>query len=196
MLTRLRSDEAGFGLIELILALTMLNVGILATVAALNSGAVALQRANKVSTASALADAQMETYRGLRWESITLLQSLTGATDSTYANDVINGDRTQLCRTDGTSFVLCADPTPDASDPTAATVCAGTPTPDRCNPSRTVSGASSPDGRAYRIDTYIQFSSAGTSRPLKVVTVVVRDGTNLAKALIRAQSTFDESTGV
>ena len=189
MLTRLRSDEAGFGLIELILALTMLNVGILATVAALNSGAVALQRASKVSTASALADAQMETYRGLRWESITLLQSLTSATDSTYANDVIGGDRTQLCRTDGTSFVLCADPT-------AATVCAGTLTPDRCNPSRTVSGASSPDGRAYRIDTYIQFSSAGTSRPLKVVTVVVRDGTNLSKALIRAQSTFDESTGV
>jgi len=105
MLTRLRSDEAGFGLIELILAMMMLNVGILATVAALNSGAVALQRANKVSSASALADAQMETYRGLRWESITLLQSLTSATDSTYANDVIGGDRTQLCRTDGKSRV-------------------------------------------------------------------------------------------
>ena len=139
---------------------------------------------------------KMETYRGVRWESITLLQSLTSATDATYANDVIGGDRTQLCRTDGTTFVLCADPTPDASDPSAATVCAGTPTPDRCNPSRTVSGATSPDGRAYRIDTYIQFSTAGTSRPIKVVTVVVRDGTNLARTLIRAQSTFDESTGV
>jgi hypothetical protein len=30
---------------------------------------------------------------------------------------------------------------------------------------------------------------------LKVVTVVVRDGTNLSKALVRAQSTFDRSTG-
>lgn len=193
-MSRLRSDEAGFGLIELILALTMLNVGILATVAALNSGAVALQRASKVSTASALADAQMESYRGLRWEAITLLESLTNATDTRYADDVINGDRTQLCRTDGTSFVLCGDPTPDSGDPTADAVCAGSP--DRCNPSRTVSGQGSPDGREYRIDTYIQFSSAGTSRPLKVVTVVVRDGTDLSKALVRAQSTFDESTGV
>ena len=95
-MTRLRSDEAGFGLIELILALVLLNVGILATVAALNSGAVALQRASKIATASALADVQMESYRGLRWEAITLLESLTSATDATYANDVIGGDRTKL----------------------------------------------------------------------------------------------------
>jgi Tfp pilus assembly protein PilV len=56
---RLRS-ERGFGLIELLMAMVMLNIGILAIVAAFNSGMFALNRASKISTASALADSQME----------------------------------------------------------------------------------------------------------------------------------------
>ena len=42
------------------MAMVMLNIGILAIVASFNSGAVALKRASHVSTASALADQQME----------------------------------------------------------------------------------------------------------------------------------------
>lgn len=41
---RLR-QEAGFGLLELLMAMTILNIGILAVVGAFNSGAVALRRA-------------------------------------------------------------------------------------------------------------------------------------------------------
>jgi Tfp pilus assembly protein PilV len=52
---RLRSQE-GFGLIELLMAMVMLNIGILAIVASYQTGMFALNRASKISTASALAD--------------------------------------------------------------------------------------------------------------------------------------------
>ena len=42
----LRSEE-GFGLIELLISMVMLNVGILAIVAAFNSGALAIKRASR-----------------------------------------------------------------------------------------------------------------------------------------------------
>ncbi|HSC91395.1 MAG TPA: prepilin-type N-terminal cleavage/methylation domain-containing protein [Gaiellaceae bacterium] len=176
MLDRLRRDEAGFGLLELVIALTVLNVGILATIAALNSGAVALQRASRISTASALADAQMELFRALRYDSIGLYDVATADGDATYRDDPARGYgvRTMV----------------------AVASCAGTTFPVECLPIQSVSGAASPDGRAYRVDTYVEAQTpTASSRPLKVVTVVVRDGTNLAKALVRAQSTFDQSTG-
>ena len=56
-------DERGVGLVELLIALMVLNIGIFATVAAFTSGAVAIRRASHVSTASAIADKQMEAYR-------------------------------------------------------------------------------------------------------------------------------------
>ena len=64
MHTRAR-DECGFGMLELLMAMVMLNVGILAIVAAFSSGSRALARASRVSTAAALADTQIEAYRGL-----------------------------------------------------------------------------------------------------------------------------------
>ena len=63
LLQRLRSEE-GFGLIELLISMVVLNVGILALMAAFNSGALALRRASELSTAAAIADMQMELYRG------------------------------------------------------------------------------------------------------------------------------------
>lgn len=56
-------DERGVGLVELLIALIVLNVGLFATLAAFTSGGLALQRASHVSTASAIADRQMEAFR-------------------------------------------------------------------------------------------------------------------------------------
>jgi type II secretory pathway pseudopilin PulG len=56
-------QEAGFGLVELLMAMTILNVGILAVVAGFNSGIVALRRSGAISTGTVLADKQMELYR-------------------------------------------------------------------------------------------------------------------------------------
>jgi Tfp pilus assembly protein PilV len=71
LLPRLR-DQRGFGLVELLVALLVLNVGIFAMIAAFNSGAMALRKASMTSTASAVAEIQMEEYRGMSWDEIPL----------------------------------------------------------------------------------------------------------------------------
>ena len=91
VIARLRSEE-GFGLIELVISMVMLNVGILAIVTAFNSGAVALKQASEVSSASVLADKQMELYRALKYAEIALDSTsvTTANTDTTYQCDYAN----------------------------------------------------------------------------------------------------------
>lgn len=165
---RLRSEE-GFGLLELMIAMTMLNVGILALVAAFNSGALAIQRASQVSTASTVAERQMELYRGLRYSSITLDSASKAAAqgNATYAGD----------------------PAYNANQVTST--CTGSPLPDSCNAMRTTKG---PDGIDYRVDTYIVTETPPNGRALKRVTIVVRKVSDLA-TMTRMTSLFDESTG-
>jgi len=175
---RLR-QEGGFGLIELLMAMTILNVGILATVAAFNSGIVALRHAGSISTASVLADKQMELYRSLTYGSIALDSSSIPAS-APYTSD------------------------PAWSSSQATRTCT-TPLPDECNASRTITG---PDHHRYRIDTYVVNNNptttytppAGvtraTARAVRAVTVVVRDSTNANKVLAREISTFDCSTAL
>jgi type II secretory pathway pseudopilin PulG len=180
--TRLRS-ERGFGLIELLMAMTMLNIAILALVAAFQGGSFALKRSGKISTASTLADQQMEVFRLNKYAAIYLdtTAEATARGDSTYNCDTAlggcSGGMTQVTTT-------CAALTGETGSP-----------PPRCNPSRTVFG---PDRQYYRVDTYIVMqypTGSTTSRQNKLVTVVVRDGGSLATVLARESSTFDLSTG-
>lgn len=87
---RLREEE-GFGLIELMVALLVLNVGIFATVAAFTSGALALRRASHVSTAAAIADKYMESYRNSSYSSIPPACNPT-PTSSTSSSTVAGAD--------------------------------------------------------------------------------------------------------
>ena len=175
----LRSEE-GFGLIELLVSMMMLNIGILAIVAAFNSGALALKHAGEVSTASVVADKQMELYRALKYTEIALDTTAlaTANADSTYQCDLANridpagpcgggNQQTQLHKT-------CATMTP------------------QCNPRQTVTG---PDQRSYRIDTYVVSQTPPTGRAVKLVTIVVRRTLDL-RVLARVSSSFDESSGV
>jgi Tfp pilus assembly protein PilV len=68
--TKLRGEE-GIGLVELLIALLVLNIGIFATLAAFTSGALALRRASHTSTASAIADKYMECFRDASYTNIT-----------------------------------------------------------------------------------------------------------------------------
>ena len=83
---RLRTEE-GFGLVELMISLVVLNVGILAIVAAFNARlACAPAAPREITTASMLADKQAELYRAM-----------------TYARDLAQHDRASTGRTPGTS---------------------------------------------------------------------------------------------
>jgi len=170
VLTRLRGEK-GFGLLELLMAMTMLSIGLLALVAAFNSGTIALQRAGRTATAAALADSQMERYRALTYGAIQLDATAVNATDSTYRNDSVLGGNV-------------------ANDVTTSTSCGGVP--PECNPSRTLVGA---DRHNYRLDTYVTYTTPPSGRQEKLVTVVVRRATSPYTAYAREQSTFDLSTG-
>jgi type II secretory pathway pseudopilin PulG len=165
---RLRS-EGGFGLVELLIAMVMLNIGLIAVVASFSSGIVSLNRASRLTTAAVIADQQMELYRALTHTAIRLDTVAVGATDAKYRDDPVLGGSTA-----GLVTATCSGP------------------PDECNPSRKVVGA---DRKDYRLDTYItQYTPTG-GRPIKKVTVVVRDWNNLAVGFARQASTFDQSTG-
>jgi Tfp pilus assembly protein PilV len=170
---RLRADQGGFGLIELLIAMVILNVGLLAIVASFQAGIVTLSRASRVTTAAVLGDQQMELYRAINYDSIRLASAtIPGSppytTDSAYSTSQIT--------------------TPE---------CAGPSYPFECNASRTATGA---DGKSYRIDTYIVLMTPGQGqpnegRPVKQVTIVVRDAATLNQVYARQASSFDQATG-
>jgi type II secretory pathway pseudopilin PulG len=195
-LRRLVKNEGGFGLVELLIAMTVMVIAITAIVAGFSSGMVAINRASRVSTAGTLADIQMEGYRKVRYAAIALAWT---PSDTLYTVD-------SAYDTTWTIVATCA------GDP-------GTPTYYYCNPSRKATG---PDNREYRVDSYVTLTCAVgdlstaspdsptnpgcrdtsqpppaplTARPSKRVTVVVRDWATPTTVLFRESSTFDQATG-
>ena len=63
-------DESGIGLIELLIALTILTVAIGALLAVFASSLASLQHSGKEGTAITLADRQLERYRSMPFECI------------------------------------------------------------------------------------------------------------------------------
>jgi prepilin-type N-terminal cleavage/methylation domain-containing protein len=166
-----RRDEAGFGLIELLIALTVLAIGILALFAMFESGIRSVTRASTVTTAGALADREMENFRAIRYDAIGLPDDQVLAAAAPYSSDAA------YHASASTRVVLAA--------------CGTSPCSTKV-PVKSVTGA---DGRSYRVDTYITWQTVGTGRGVKLVTIVVRDGTNPATVWARTASSFDESTG-
>jgi type II secretory pathway pseudopilin PulG len=177
--TRAR-DESGFGLLELLMAMVMLNVGILAIVAAFSSGNSALARASRVSTAAALADKQIESYRGLIYDNIVFTTSEWNAAvaDSTYTADSVYVSN------------MASPVAPKALVSTVTNCPTNVPTTS-CDPSYTTTG---PDHRSYRVDTYLYYDAPGGGSQLKTITVVIRPASDPSRYYARVSSTFDSST--
>jgi len=157
------------GLVELMIAMVVLNVGLLALLTSMLSGVTSMRRASRASTATTLAESQMELYRALTYSAIALDPSTIPAsspytTDSAYS----------------ASEVTATCPGSVSSNP-------------QCNASRSLVG---PDHGHYRVDTYITYVTPTNGRALKEITVVVRDAGNLAgQPLERRASWFDAATG-
>jgi Tfp pilus assembly protein PilV len=158
MRTRVRG-EGGFALIEMLIAIVVINIGLLAILLALTSGVATLRRSAETSTASAIADKQLEKYRAVAFTSIYLDTAALAATDSTYQSDAAYS-ASQVSQTCGTLTAVCS-------------------------PSQTVTG---PDGRSYRVDTYIVWTTPSGGTAVKQVTVVVRKSGSTA-TLARVVST-------
>lgn len=79
--------EHGFGMIELLCAMTVMLIGIFSVFAVFQSGIVQIRRASKVTTAAAISSSEMEKYRAIRFDSIGLADADVAAADATYKAD-------------------------------------------------------------------------------------------------------------
>jgi len=170
-----RHGESGFGLIELVIAMTVLSIGILALFAMFESGIRSTTRASHVTTAGALADREMENFRAIRYDAIGLPDDQVLAAAAPYATDPAYASTAGA--TAGTRVALVA--------------CGASPCTTNV-PVQTLTGA---DGKSYRVDTYATWQSVGSGRLVKLVTIVVRDGTDPTRVWARTASSFDQSTG-
>ena len=168
-------------MLELLMAMVMLNVGILAIIGAFSSGNTSLARANRISTAGALANRQIEAYRGLKYDNIVFVTSewTSAIANSTYTGDTVY--QTNMLNPVAPHALVATVSTCPANVPASA-----------CDPSYTTTGA---DHRSYRVDTYLYFDTPTSGQQLRAITVVIRNPDVLTRVFARVSSTFDSSTG-
>jgi Tfp pilus assembly protein PilE len=210
---RLRArEEEGFGLIELVFAMVMLNVGILALVATFQSGALAISRSAYNSNASVVADKTMEVFRALENKAIYLSAPSGGGNDvSGYPNGIPNSTSTWYSKYQGDTAAYGGVTyynytSPGTNSPlwvTDSTTGSGyTPIPASSSavlpaglspdPTKAVQMVVGPDGQSYPVFIYIiMVKPNGSSGYVKQVTVVVRDPRNSTNILARQSSLFD-----
>jgi prepilin-type N-terminal cleavage/methylation domain-containing protein len=80
-------SDAGFGLVELLIAMTVLVVGITAVFALFFSSALTTHRASRLTTALTLAESKMETMRAVEFTQIGLDPTALAGADATYTAD-------------------------------------------------------------------------------------------------------------
>jgi type II secretory pathway pseudopilin PulG len=211
------AEEDGFGLIELLFAMVMLNIGILTLVAAFQTGAVALARSSSVSNGSAVADKVMEVYRSLKSCQVYLSAPVGGGGDTgtpavpngipkstsawytQYSGDTgaYGGPTISMFNYNGTTPQWVTNPAGSTSYtgiPSPCTAPTGLPSgsPD---PTKAVQYVTGPDGQSYPVFTYIvvvQPSGATwTAGYVKQVTVAVYNPRATTKLLSRETSYFD-----
>ena len=211
MLLRAREEKA-FGLIELVFAMVMLNVGILALVATFQSGALAIGRSAYASNATAVADKTMEVYRALENKAIYLSAPAGGGADvSGYPNGIPSSTSTWYSKYQGDTAAYNGGTyynytTPLTNSPlwvtdsttgtgyvpvpaSSSTVLPSGLSPD---PTKAVQMVVGPDGQSYPVFTYIiMVQPNGSSGWVKQVTVVVHDPRNSTLVLARQSSLFD-----
>jgi type II secretory pathway pseudopilin PulG len=211
VLLRAREEKA-FGLIELVIAMVMLNVGILALVATFQSGALAIGRSAYSSNATVVADKTMEVYRALQNKAIYLSAPASGGSDvSGYPNGIPNSTSTWYTKYQGdtgayggVAYYNYTSPSTNSplwvTDSTTGTGYVPIPASSSAvlpsglvpDPTKAVQMVVGPDGQSYPVFTYIiMVKPNGTSGYVKQVTVVVRDPRNSTLILARQSSLFD-----
>jgi type II secretory pathway pseudopilin PulG len=207
--------EKGFGLIELVFAMLLLNIGILSLVGAFQSGALSIVRTASSSNGTAVADKVMEVYRDIRNCGI-YLHGGTGNDASGYPDGIPNSTSSfySAYHADTAAYAggtYYNNGTPSSSPLWVnenATGSGYTPIPvsnaaclptnivssTGVDPSKAVQLVTGPDGQSYTVFSYILIVQPAGSGGAKQVTVKVFDPRNSAKALARESAVFDPNT--
>jgi prepilin-type N-terminal cleavage/methylation domain-containing protein len=221
LIDRLR-DTSGFGLIELMIALSILAIGTVALTGVFVASHLSLRRASQSDAAAVLSDRLLERFRAETWDNIALnstqVAAAISATSDPYPSDTTLTDPYLPTSPNNLRQDITEANAPLAFDGTpAATACTNSPEPLTCYPTQTQTG---PDGKSYRIDTYVTWgcpnetaqtlggamnapvctdTSSGHALPnaaVKVVTIVVRDGSISSLPVVyRSSTNFDRLGG-
>ena len=205
------AEEKGFGLIELVVAIFMLNIGILALMGAFNSGALALRRSAATSNGTAVADKVMEVYRDLKNCGIYLTGG-TGSDVSGMPNGIPNStsapsSRSITCVRPLAYMPPCNAPGTPASTPlwvidstsgsgyspipASSSTCipTGLASSAGVDPTKAVQLVTGPNGLSYTAFSYIVIVQP--SGYAKQVTVEVFNPKQPTQVLARESSIFD-----
>jgi type II secretory pathway pseudopilin PulG len=153
-------DDTGMGLVELVVAMFILAVALLALAAGWETAAISVHNASNKTVAAKLAASQIELYQSLKVSAIgldqTTLTNVQTSGNGSYDADYV-ADEAAL--------------TPTGTDHTIAS-CGSTP---QCLPIQDVTG---PENHPYRIETFIRdvtYAGATGTWKERFVTVIVRD---------------------
>jgi type II secretory pathway pseudopilin PulG len=168
-------SESGMGLVELVVAMFVLTVALLALAAGYDAAAISVHNASKKTIAAKLASAQIELYQALKFSNIGL--------DQTTLADVQRG-----AGYDANYVTDEAGLSPSGTDHTIS----GCGTAPQCLPIQDVTG---PENHPYRLETFVRdvtnTGATGTWNE-RMVTVIVRDrGVAGNPELLRQTTGFD-----
>ena len=204
------SEEKGFGLIELLAAILMLNIGILALMGAFNAGSLALRRSAATSSGTAVADKVMEVYRDLKNCGIYLtggtgndvsgmpsgIPNSTSAFYSAYHGDTAayaNGAYFSNASPSTTPLWVIDSSTGTGYSPipasSSACIPTGLTTSTGIDPTKAVQLVTGPDGQSYTTFSYIVIVQP--SGYAKQVTIEVFNPHQPTQVLARESSIFD-----
>ncbi len=165
------------GIIELVVAVVVITIALLAIAAGFETGVVSIRAAAKQTVAAKLADAQVERYAALAYTSIgldatTLTNTKTSGNpsyDSTYVSD----ETALNAVTSGTDATI-----------------SGCGTAAQCLPVQTVTGT---DNKNYKLETFIRDVVSFGAWTERIVTVIVRNpNVSGAPEIFRLTSGFDK----
>ncbi len=152
------------GLVELLAAMTITSIALLALMASYDSTFMSLHKSAQTSAATTLANTQLELYSALPYTSIGLDSTTftsTLASDTTYAADETAVKASQTSPTD-----------------VKITSCGATA---QCLPVQTLTGA---DRKSYKLETFVHDVVSTGTWTEREVTVIVRDLSSSTKPVV------------
>jgi type II secretory pathway pseudopilin PulG len=164
---RLRKEESGTLLVELLIALTLLSVAVGALINVFAASVFSLRHASIEGNATTIADDQMEVLKTLSYSSLKL-NSATIPGGGLYV----------------------ASPPTNLTGSQQASITSGQVGGGSIAATQNVTG---PDGRTYRADTYIFQNAPSGGENLLQITIAVRrvDGSTPGAIMGQATSAFD-----
>jgi len=169
-------DESGFSIVELVVAIMVITIALLAIAAAFETGVISIRAAAGRTVAAKLANAQVERYAALGFTSI-------GLDATTYTSTKTSGNQSYSSAYVSDEAALNA-----VASGTAVTI-SGCGSAAQCLPVQTVTGT---DQKSYKLETFVRDVVSFGTWTERIVTVIVRNpNVSGAPEIYRLTTGFD-----